>query len=125
MIQNKPFLRLIKLGVQFLFFIVGMLFILQAPALNEFSNPTAQLEQVSSIFNSDHSKIKVEQPTISFAQRVLPSVQKHSRNPLSGQHINNLQVISYHISPIPQSRNKVIPLQLSVPLNIKHCVLLI
>lgn len=125
MIQNKPFLRLIKQGVQSLFFIVGMLFILQAPALNELSRPTEQVEQVSSIFNSDHSKITVEQPTITIAQRVLPSIQKISRNSLSDQYINSLQLTNCQNSPYPQSQEKDKPLQLSVPLTIKNCVLLI
>jgi hypothetical protein len=125
MTQIKPFLRLINQGIKVLFFIVGMLFILQAPALNENNKPNEINSKESSIFNSDHSKIIVDNPTIASIQRIIPSLQKQLRNFYNDNNINNLRCFTQQLLPISRSYCKAISVQLSVPLNIKNCVLLI
>jgi len=125
MTQIKPFLRLINQGIKVLFFIVGMLFILQAPALNENNKPNEINSKESSIFNSDHSKITVDNPTIASIQRIIPSLQKQLRNFHNDNNINNLRCFTQQLLPISRSYGKAISFQLSVPLNIKNCVLLI
>lgn len=125
MTQIKPFLGLIQQGIKVLFFIVGMLFILQAPALNENNKPHESRLQESSIFNSDHSKITVDNPTIASIQRIIPSLQKQLRNFYTDQNINYLHCFTQQLQPISRSYGKAISVQLSVPLNIKNCVLLI
>jgi hypothetical protein len=125
MTQIKPFLRLINQGIKVLFFIVGMLFILQAPALNENNKPNEINSKESSIFNSDHSKIIVDNPTIASIQRIIPSLQKQLRNFYNDNNINNLRCFTQQLLPISRSYGKAISVQLSVPLNIKNCVLLI
>jgi hypothetical protein len=125
MTQIKPFLRLIHQGIKFLFFIVGMLFILHAPALNESNKPNESSLQESSIFNSDHSKITIDNATISSFQRKIPSLQKQLRNLHTDNNINYLHCFNHLLLPISRSYGKAISVLLSVPLNIKNCVLLI